>query len=35
MIDYDNMTGTVLGQEWDMVRDVLVRGLLGTEIFVY
>ena len=33
MIDYDNMTGPVLGQDWDMVRDVLVRGFLIVEDF--
>ena len=33
MIDYENMTGTVLGQDWGMVREVLVRVQLGTKIF--
>ena len=33
MIDYDNKTGPVLGQDWDMVRDVLVRRNLIVKIF--
>ena len=33
MMDYDNKTGTVLGQDWDMFRDVLVRIHLIVELF--